>query len=67
MLFFKGRTKVPAHVLPLLLNGIAIKHDLHFKYVSWAYSEELMNDEDNERERRALSVPGNMLAYRFPR
>ncbi|XP_026330471.1 uncharacterized protein LOC113237969 [Hyposmocoma kahamanoa] len=66
-MIFKGKNKGPVHVPPLLLNGITIRRVPRFKYLGHILTEELMDDEDIERERRALSVRGNMLAHRFTR
>ncbi|XP_026324404.1 uncharacterized protein LOC113233493, partial [Hyposmocoma kahamanoa] len=54
-MIFKGKNKGPVHVPPLLLNGITIRRVPRFKYLGHILTEELMDDEDIERESRALS------------
>jgi exonuclease III len=61
----KGRNKGPANVPPILLNGTALNRVTHFKYLGHILTEDLKDDMDMERERRALSVRGGMLARRF--
>lgn len=64
---FKSGKKEPIHVPPILLNGKELKRVSRFKYLGHIVSEDLRDDHDIERERRALAVRGNMLARRFAR
>ncbi|KAJ8704255.1 hypothetical protein PYW08_012979 [Mythimna loreyi] len=49
------------------MNGVALERVLNFKYLGHIVTESLKDDEDMERERRALAVRCNMLARRFAR
>ncbi|CAG9134717.1 unnamed protein product [Plutella xylostella] len=64
---FKSGTKVPTFVPPIRLNGVALRRAHQFKYLGHVLTEDLNDDADMERERRALSVRANMLARRFSR
>lgn len=66
-MLIKGKNKEPLVVPPLLLNDVALKRVPKFKYLGHIITEDLKDDEDIQRERRALSVRGNMLAHRFKR
>lgn len=66
-LLFKGNNKGPLSVPPILLNGVPLKCVSQFKYLGHIVTECLKDERDIERERRALSVRGNMLAHRFAR
>lgn len=57
--------KGPDVVLPTFLNGTQIKQSKFFKYLGHIVSEDLKDNLDLDRERRALSVKGNMLKRRF--
>ncbi|XP_045455075.1 uncharacterized protein LOC123664601 [Melitaea cinxia] len=59
--------KVYANVPPLYLGGVALNRVERFKYLGHWVSDNLSDDEDVERERRALAVRCNMLARRFAR
>lgn len=66
LVFKSGRVR-PVHVPPIMLNGAALQVVRSFKYLGHIVTEDLKDDEDIERERRALAVRGNMLARRFAR
>ncbi|KAJ0171844.1 hypothetical protein K1T71_012607, partial [Dendrolimus kikuchii] len=63
----KTQKRSPTHVPPVFLNGVALKMVDRFKYLGHIVTSDLRDDEDIERERRALAVRGNMLARRFAR
>ncbi|XP_045447700.1 uncharacterized protein LOC123656022 [Melitaea cinxia] len=67
LLVFKAGKKVYANVPPLYLGGVALNRVERFKYLGHWVSDNLSDDEDVERERRALAVRCNMLARRFAR
>lgn len=67
IIIFKAGTKCPTFVPPVRLNGIPLVRVHQFKYLGHLVTEDLKDDADMERERRALSVRGNMLARRFAR
>ncbi|XP_061705642.1 uncharacterized protein LOC133516642 [Cydia pomonella] len=52
---------------PVLLNGVGLARAKQFKYLGHVVTEDLKDDSDIERERRALAVRCNMLARRFAR
>lgn len=52
---------------PLTLDGSPLAQVQKFKYLGHWVNEDLTDDTDMERERRALSVRCNMLARRFSR
>ncbi|XP_026319562.1 uncharacterized protein LOC113230047 [Hyposmocoma kahamanoa] len=67
---FKAGNKCPTKVglvPPVLLNGVTLKRVFQFKYLGHLVTEDLRDDADMERERRALSVRANMLVRRFAR
>lgn len=64
-MIFKSGKREPTHVPPILLNGKELNRVRFFKYLGHVVSEDLKDDQDIERERRALAVRGNMLARRF--
>ncbi|XP_026316488.1 uncharacterized protein LOC113227718 [Hyposmocoma kahamanoa] len=64
---FKAGNKCPTFVPPVLLNGVTLKRVFQFKYLGHLVTEDLRDDADMERERRALSVRANMLVRRFAR
>nr|XP_026484862.1 uncharacterized protein LOC113392577 [Vanessa tameamea] len=66
-LLFKSGKKVYTNVPPLYLGGTALRRVERFKYLGHWVSDNLSDDEDLERERRALAVRCNMLARRFAR
>nr|XP_026493384.1 uncharacterized protein LOC113398707 [Vanessa tameamea] len=55
------------NVPPVHLGGTALRRVERFKYLGHWGSDNLSDDEDLERERRALAVRCNMLARRFAR
>lgn len=57
----KGPDKVPE----VWLDGSTVRVVTKFKYLGHILVEDLKDDQDIERERRALSVRCNMLARRF--
>lgn len=59
----KGHRAVP----PVYLYGVALNRVSCFRYLGHILVEDLNDDQDIERERRALSVRCNMLARRFAR
>lgn len=61
----RGRTH--DNIPPLILNGTALRRVFKFKYLGHVLTPSLKDDEDIERERRALSVRANMIARRFAR
>lgn len=63
MVFKAGRG--PLKVPPLYLNNTPVKRVERFKYLGHILNEHLTDDDDIERERRALAVRCNMLARRF--
>jgi hypothetical protein len=65
LMVFKAGNKCPENVLPVRLNGVVLNRAKQFKYLGHYVTEDLRDDVDMERERRALSVKGNMLARRF--
>ncbi|XP_060810069.1 uncharacterized protein LOC132904170 [Amyelois transitella] len=66
-LVFKAAGKSTDHDLNITLNGMNIKHVSKFKYLGHMIADDLKDDSDIDRERRALAVRGNMLARRFVR
>lgn len=67
VLIFKSGSIKPSYVPPIILNGVALQVVSRFKYLGHVVTEDLHDDEDIERERRALAVRGNMIARRFAR
>ena len=65
VLVFKAGTKVYPVVPQLKLCGSSLKQVTSFKYLGHWVSEDLKDNLDIERERRALAVRCNMLARRF--
>ncbi|KAJ0169527.1 hypothetical protein K1T71_014712 [Dendrolimus kikuchii] len=65
MVFRAG--KGPEITLPVLLSGIELKFVSQFKYLGHILAENLSDDLDIERERRALAVRCNMISRRFSR
>ncbi|XP_064073864.1 uncharacterized protein LOC113398707 [Vanessa tameamea] len=57
--------KVYTNVPPLHLGGTALRRVERCKYLGHWVSDNLSDDEDLERERRALAVRCNMLARKF--
>lgn len=67
MIVFKAGQKCPVRVPPVMINGAAVKRVSQFKYLGHIVTEDLRDDLDMDRERRALSVRCNMIARRFAR
>lgn len=65
LLVFKGRGKNYVTVPSVTLGGAALKRVTQFKYLGHWVSEDLKDNIDIERARRALAVRCNMLARRF--
>lgn len=66
-MLFKSNNKGPSTIPPLTLNAVTLNRVTQFKYLGHVLTENMCDDLDIERERRALSVRGNMLAQRFAR
>ncbi|XP_063536807.1 uncharacterized protein LOC134746367, partial [Cydia strobilella] len=67
IMIFKAGNKYPTIIPPVQLNGIALTRVTRFKYLGHVVTDDLKDDADMERERRALCVRANMLARRFAR
>ena len=52
---------------PLCINNAPLERVEHFKYLSHIVIADLKDDAQIERERRALSIRGNMKARKFVR
>lgn len=57
--------KGPEKVLPVYLYETPVRVVASFKYLGHVLTDRLTDDEDMERERRALAIRCNMLARRF--
>ena len=66
-MIFKAAGKAPDYVPSFTLNGLSIRRVNSFKYLGHILTDDLKDNVDIERERRALAVRGNMLARRFYR
>ncbi|XP_039747896.1 uncharacterized protein LOC120625053 [Pararge aegeria] len=66
-LVFRGKNKLSSFKPKIQLCGNPLKQVTEFKYLGHVVTDSLRDDSDMERERRALSVRGNMLARRFAR
>ncbi|KAL0841056.1 hypothetical protein ABMA28_014821 [Loxostege sticticalis] len=64
---FKAGKKCPKVVPTINLYNTPLKRVTQFKYLGHFVTEDLKDDVDMERERRALSIRANMLARRFAR
>ncbi|KAL0869315.1 hypothetical protein ABMA27_007575 [Loxostege sticticalis] len=64
---FRARGKKPLDGPPVTLMGTKLKSVSQFKYLGHIVTEDLLDNCDIERERRALAVRCNMLARRFAR
>lgn len=64
---FAPKGKCPESLSPIMLDGTALKRVSQFKYLGHIVSENLSDEADIERERRALTVRANMLVRRFAR
>lgn len=67
LMVFKSGRKTYETVPSVILNGSVLKQVSQFKYLGHWVTETLADDVDMDRERRALSIRGNMLARRFAR
>ncbi|XP_073948222.1 uncharacterized protein [Choristoneura fumiferana] len=67
IMVFRPRARLPTDVPPIMLNGVQLKRVTQFKYLGHLLTEDLKDDADIERERRALAIRANMLARRFAR
>lgn len=67
LMVFKTGTKNLTEVPPVRLGGVPLKQVQQFKYLGHILTEDLKDDADIERERRALSVRANMIIRRFAR
>ncbi|XP_073956516.1 uncharacterized protein [Choristoneura fumiferana] len=67
MVFQAPGVDAPDVSLPVLLNGAPVDRVNQFKYLGHFLTDNLKDDADVERERRALAVRANMLARRFAR
>lgn len=65
LMMFKAGNKTYSHVPPVTINGSPLNIATKFKYLGHWVTENLCDDLDLERERRALCVRVNMLARRF--
>ncbi|XP_061724294.1 uncharacterized protein LOC133530401 [Cydia pomonella] len=65
MVFKSGRG--PTNVPPVYLDEVQVERVKGFRYLGHMLTEGLLDDDDIERERRALAVRCNMLARRFAR
>ncbi|XP_046972890.1 uncharacterized protein LOC124539635 [Vanessa cardui] len=64
---FKAGSKYPKVVPPNTLCNAPLERVYKFKYLGHIVTDSTKDDEDIERERRALSVRANMLVHRFGR
>ncbi|KAJ2937575.1 hypothetical protein O0L34_g12973 [Tuta absoluta] len=65
MIFKSANT--PAAIPPLYLDGQTLERTYTFKYLGHLIRDDLRDEDDLERQRRATCVKGNMLARRFSR
>ncbi|XP_045541720.1 uncharacterized protein LOC106712835 [Papilio machaon] len=66
-MLFKAASRGPDILPPINLNGTRLNRVTRFKYLGHILADDLKDDDDVERERRALAARGNMLARRFSR
>ncbi|XP_045454808.1 uncharacterized protein LOC123664257 [Melitaea cinxia] len=66
-LVFKAGNRLPENIPLIKLNGACLVRVHQFKYLGHIVTEDLKDNVDIERERRALSIRANMLARRFAR
>ncbi|CAK1595916.1 unnamed protein product [Parnassius mnemosyne] len=64
---FKAGTKCPQDLPPVLFNSVPLEVVNQFKYLGHLITNDFKDNADIERERRALSIRGNMIARRFAR
>jgi hypothetical protein len=67
VMVFGDRSKRYENIPPVILNNNILQRVYNFKYLGHVLTPDLKDDNDIERERRALSVRANMLARRFAR
>ncbi|XP_063379380.1 uncharacterized protein LOC134666122 [Cydia fagiglandana] len=67
VLMFKAGSYTPSSVPPVVLHGTTLSVVDKVKYLGHIITQDLNDDLDIERERRALAVRSNMLARRFAR
>ncbi|XP_026744365.1 uncharacterized protein LOC113505759 [Trichoplusia ni] len=67
LMVFKAGNKTYDDVPPVTLAGVELSRVTRFKYLGHWVTDNLTDDVDIERERRALTVRCNMLARRFAR
>ncbi|XP_045541692.1 uncharacterized protein LOC123723174 [Papilio machaon] len=67
LMVFQARGRKIEHVPPIKLNDVALLRVSSFKYLGHVVTEDMKDDNDIERERRAMAVRCNMLARRFSR
>ncbi|KAL0879953.1 hypothetical protein ABMA27_002467 [Loxostege sticticalis] len=67
VMVFGAGSKRYENIPPIKINNNTLQRVLKFKYLGHMLTPDLKDDEDIERERRALSVRANMLARRFAR
>ena len=67
VMVFEAGGRSPEGVPSLELNGSVLKRHYKFRYLGHLLTADLKDNEDIERERRALSVRANMVARRFAR
>ncbi|KAI8427626.1 hypothetical protein MSG28_002111 [Choristoneura fumiferana] len=68
VLVFKATAKyMPSNVPSVVLSGVPLRVVQEFKYLGHIIADDLKDDHDIERERRALAVRSNVLTRRFSR
>jgi exonuclease III len=67
LLVFKAGNKAFESLPPIFLCGAPVRRVTRFKYLGHWVTDNLQDDADIERERRALAVRCNMLSRRFAR
>ncbi|XP_075975710.1 uncharacterized protein LOC142976308 [Anticarsia gemmatalis] len=67
VMVFRAPKKDYSDIPPVSLYGTPLNRVTHFKYLGHWVTEDLKDNMDMERERRALCIRCNMLARRFAR
>ena len=68
VMVFEAKGNSAGIVFPnIMLNGTALRRVSKFKYLGHILTSDLKDNDDIERERRALAVRANMIARRFAR
>ncbi|PZC82654.1 hypothetical protein B5X24_HaOG210098 [Helicoverpa armigera] len=67
VIVFKVPNNTPAYIPPVKLRDSPLKVVTQFKYLGHVVTDSLTDDQDIDRERRALAARCNMLARRFAR